>query len=713
VANEVKIVVTAENHAKAGLSAVKSDLAEVEKSALKASDKITTFGDRSKSVNRDLASLDKSIAESKRSLSALASAFASTDDAAQKIDIKKAMDKIQRDITAASKAKKIRLSDLMDLEPDPAAGKNFVAKLGSSIVSQGGQLSGALGGSVGPVIGAAIGIAAAPHLAGALAGGIAAGSAAAIIGGGIALAVKNDKGIQSAGKRVGTDFMKALGEGAKSYTEPIYQSLDVVSDAGKRVAARLSEAFASTSSLVVPLVRDITQGVEGLVDSISNIAEGSGAEALAGLGDGFRLIMDGLGEGLEAATANGENLRQNLVLVSGATGDLINNTGQLIGMLNDLSSNPWLTGPLLPLLKDHYQEAADASNTMAGSTQHVAAEMTNAQKAAEGEVGALKALSTELTAQTDPVFGLLDAQDQLRAAQKKTAEATKDHGKNSEEAKQALRDQAKAALQLEGRVGELGSAFNGKMTPALRATLKAAGMTDGAIDALEGQFREAKGAAADFAGNYKANVSAPGATQAIGRLYSVRDAANSIPRAIDIAMRITGVTNVSKQAAAIRKAYAHGGVTRVGGAATGGLRDDEWTWVGEQGPELLRLPPSTQVMSAGDSARRAPRLGYNSQLIEAPKRGPLLRERANDNRNNLLEEFYASRGLDKNGKKKKGSSGGGGDYSGGYGSGDLEITLKWEPSGNQFLDALGKQIRLYVKNVSAGNVQEALGYGKR
>lgn len=55
-----------------------------------------------------------------------------------------------------------------------------------------------------------------------------------------------------------------------------------------------------------------------------------------------------------------------------------------------------------------------------------------------------------------------------------------------------------------------------------------------------------------------------------------------------------------KKAGGTATKYAHGGV--VGSAATGGVRSD-FTMVGEAGPELLKLPPGSQVMSNPDTQR--------------------------------------------------------------------------------------------------------------
>lgn len=54
-----------------------------------------------------------------------------------------------------------------------------------------------------------------------------------------------------------------------------------------------------------------------------------------------------------------------------------------------------------------------------------------------------------------------------------------------------------------------------------------------------------------------------------------------------------------------RPFFSKGGIT---GAATGGVRNN-MTWVGERGPELLNLPPGTQVSSNPDSMRKARQAG--------------------------------------------------------------------------------------------------------
>jgi TP901 family phage tail tape measure protein len=164
-----------------------------------------------------------------------------------------------------------------------------------------------------------------------------------------------------------------------------------------------------------------------------------------------------------------------------------------------------------------------------GATSHE--QYKNAADAAAGAVrgerDALFDLAKAQRGEVDPVFALITAQDNLTVAQKNATRAIKDHGKNSTEAKKATRDLAGAAIDLQSKVGGLSDTFNGKMTPELRATLKAAKLTDAQIDELSGQFVDAKKAGDGFAKDYKATVSAtgvPGVKKQLTMLALMQDA---------------------------------------------------------------------------------------------------------------------------------------------------------------------------------------------
>lgn len=87
--------------------------------------------------------------------------------------------------------------------------------------------------------------------------------------------------------------------------------------------------------------------------------------------------------------------------------------------------------------------------------------------------------------------------------------------------------------------------------------------------------------------------------RANNELNGIRD------RNVDIRIRVLGLS-AARAALSVAQSlsamgYAQGGIK---GAADGGLKSG-LSWVGEHGPELVKLPPGAQVHSAGDSRRMA------------------------------------------------------------------------------------------------------------
>ena len=548
------------------------------------------MGDQLDGTARSMSKLDREIALTSAELRVLAKSFADTDDAAERLDISKGIRKGENDLRRLNKAKSLIK---VDVEPRIDSG-SFAKKMIASINAGGGAIASAASSSVGPTIGIAIGAAAAPVLVSTVASVLSSGAGLGVLGAGVALAVKKDAGIQAAGADLGKRFIDGLTKSAsKNFSGPIRSALGILEDASDRSVAKISKSFEALGPAVVPFTRDIVQSGERILDALTNVASGSGP-ALDGLGKSIRLVSDGVGDFVEKLADGGPEAAANLTLIAGATADLLRYTGSTLNALNQLANNAWITGPLLPILREHYQDAAEGSDDMAGSTTELAGTMKGAEAAARGERSALDELSKELRAQSDPVFALLDAEDKLTEAQKNAAEATKKHGSKSKEAKAALRELAEAALDVEGKAGALGETFNGKLTPQLKASLRAAGLTEKQIDQLGGQFKDAKKDGDRFAKTYAANVKVRGVKPTKDALYGVRDAANSIPRAVTIAMRITGVTNVSKAAASVRKQY--------DARATGGpITKDTPYWVGENGPELVFPNHDGRVLSAAAS----------------------------------------------------------------------------------------------------------------
>jgi hypothetical protein len=483
-------------------------------------------------------------------------------------------------------------------DPSPAAAKTFVSRFADMAGSAMGPAMKVMGSHAGITAGVAAGVAAGPVMASALGSALSGAIGAGALGAGVAVAIAGDKQLQRAGKVMASNVFTAFKEEASVLKGPVRESFTVLEDAGGRIAGKWGDAFDELQGDLVPFVKDVVSGTERISDAFTNIAKGSGGEALAGLGDTWKLVADGVGDTLEILADGGPEAADNLRLVAGATGDLLRQTGSLLDMMNKAASNPFLTGPLIPELRQHYVEAAEASGTFARHTKGAADAMVEAERAALAETSALEDLAKELKAQADPVFAIVKAQDDLAAAQKDTAKATKEHGKDSAEAEAALQKQALAALSLEANVGKLGDTFTGKMTPAMRATLRAAKLSDEAIDRLEKQFRTAKRAGDQFSRTYRARATLDGFRNVNGQLTGLlRDLRNF--DGVWTATMITNYKTFGKPGSG--GGLAHGGIK---GAANGGVRSD-MTWVGEEGPELVNLAPGSRVHSNPDSMRMA------------------------------------------------------------------------------------------------------------
>lgn len=533
------------------------ETAKLGRSATDAQGKVDDLGDEIRKLEQDLV--------------LLAGAFADTQDKAERLDLAKGIRKSQAEIRQLTKTRGILEGILPD--PEPVV-QSFTSRLISGIGKAGPLVASTARGFATPV-GAAIGVGIAEVALPALSAAMVAGAGAAGLGAGIALAISKDKALQSTAKRIGLDFINTLQDSAtKNLGGPIRQAFSVIDDAADRSAGKISKAFGNLGPALLPLTQDLVAAVERILDSITGMASKSGP-ALAGLGDSARLVADGIGSFMDSLADGAAEGADSLVLISGAMADLLKWTGGTLKLFNDLANNAWVTGPLLPLLKKHYREAADATQGAIAPTEEHADAMVYAERAARGELDALKGLSDELKAQSDPVFGLLDAQDKLAEAQTNAAEATKKHGANSKEAEKANRDLAKAAIDLEGKVGALGTTFNGEMTPALKATLRAAGVTEGTINDLARQFRAARRDGDRFAKTYRAKV---------------------------ITEYISKYTTIVSGSA--ESAYERTRRQIAGRRATGGpVEKDRPYWVGENGPELMVPERNGRVLSATQSQR--------------------------------------------------------------------------------------------------------------
>src|SRR5690606_18889757 len=141
--------------------------------------------------------------------------------------------------------------------------------------------------------------------------------------------------------------------------------------------------------------------------------------------------------------------------------------------------------------KQRHEDTAAAAGRMAERERETAG-------AVSATTSALQAQSDELRAQIDPVYAFMRAQEDVRVAQKNYNKAVKDGGINSREAALAAAELTTKGLALGSAAGQIGDQLSGGLTPALRGTLSAAGLTDKQIQGVEKALKDAKKAAEDY-----------------------------------------------------------------------------------------------------------------------------------------------------------------------------------------------------------------------
>lgn len=563
--------------------------------------KTESFGRSATDVKDKVDKLSDEIQEAERSLVELAAAFAVAETKAERVDLSKGIRKTQSEIRNLSKNKNILEGILPDPEP---AGKSWASSLTSSISSSLRSMGGnpALIGSL-----AGLGVLLAPTIGAAVAGAVIGGVGGAGIIGGLALVAK-DPTIKSMGTQIGHTFMSGVQNEAKeAFLGPAKQSLGQLSALVDRTVPKIGKIFDNVAPSLTGFTGALGRGIDKITDSLVTVSSKSGpvmdalgrmVETTAGsVADFFTMLSEHSEEGASAL----DDISKAISGVISVVGGLVDAAATVKSWSDSIDDaidkgRYWLEDQsgIIDLTADGYKKGSEAAELYrkgiigaAGSsndyahyveaakakTDEMTGALTNAEKAARGDRDAMKALSDELKAQSDPVFGLIDAQDKLAEAQKASAEATAKHGADSKEAEKANRDLAKAAIDLEGKVGALGDAFNGEMSPALINTLRAAGLTEQQIANLARQFRGAKRDGDRFAKTYRAKV---------------------------ITEYITKYTTITSSAA--ESAYERTKRQIAGRRATGGpVEKDRPYWVGENGPELMIPERNGRVLSATQS----------------------------------------------------------------------------------------------------------------
>jgi hypothetical protein len=485
---------------------------------------------------RRITSLDAEIENVSGSIRTMTNALADADGASARLDISKGIRKAQADLKRLTSARgSIADSILPELTPaDTAKWSQRISTGLKGALSTAG--SSGLAGAGAALVGAAL----LPTIGGAIAGAVIGGVGAGGLIGGVALVAK-DPQVSSYAKSIGQKFMKDVNAEAKdAFLKPVLGSLAQLEAAAGRAAPKIGKIFDNTAPSLNKFTGSLIKAGDILLDSFVGASSKAGpvldafGRIVTSTASTIGKFIDSLADNSEEGAAALDDLNgalQNIITIAGS---VVNALAEIKGGLESVDDQidkgrGWLEDHVgwLDLTADGYKKGSKAAQLyrdgvigVNGSVNDYNAYISGAvdsttglekghdaaARAARGQRDALTELSNELRAQVDPAFALLNAQDKVRDGQDKLSEATKKYGSKSQEARAAARDLALAALDLQGKAGSLAGTFDGNLTPAMRNTLRAAGLTDDQIEAIVAEFKRAKKAGDDYAKTYRAKV---------------------------------------------------------------------------------------------------------------------------------------------------------------------------------------------------------------
>lgn len=464
-------------------------------------------------------------------------------------------------------------------------GKNLFSSISTSLSS--------VSASGGQVL-AGIGVIAAPTIAATLSAAVLGGAGIGGVLGGVAL-VKDNEQVKSAGQRLSKDLLGDLKESAGTFVKPVLEAIEDIRQGFGDIKPTIDSIFKNSAELIKPLTTGFLGGVRGFAAGLKDAVANS-KPVIEAFGRVFHSVGDAVGDLFT-------DLSDNALAGAGAIDDLntvLVNTIEIgSGILNflvefkqkteevdqsidslrykledktgwDITADGYEAGTeAAELYRKGLIGAAGSADDFANYQRKLGEKLETSTDAIKDQQTAFQKWVSEIEGAADPALALLNAMDDVTDSQNNYTEAVKKFGRNSPEAKKALRDMAGAASGVARAAADAGDKFDGRMTPAMRTMYRNAGLTEKQIRDLEKQLRTAKNAANNWEGNFT-------------QTYTVKVKGRNVP----VGDGIGGL--------------ASGGIK---GAASG-MIGSGLTWVGEAGPELMEIAPGTQVHSAGDSQRK-------------------------------------------------------------------------------------------------------------
>lgn len=706
--NEVIIVVRSENETKPGFAAARAD------AHMTAADIEGTFKASGKKAGKNLAE----------------GITAGTNDSGSGVGekIAKGVEEKLRDSKGRFRKSGEEIGEGLGAGTGVKFGKRFVDTVGGSFPQLGKRITSefsAIAAQSTPIL-ATIGVAAAPLIGATLSAAIIGGAGVGGVIGGVMLAAR-DQRVAHAGIELGNTINSQLTRDATPFIQP---TLNAISQLGKAFDANdshIQNIFKNSARYVEPLTRGITGLISGLMRGLDSLTSSAGP-VIGALGKGLTEVGSSLGDMFTQISGQSEGAAAALGDLFGAISGIIQVLGPLIvgltavygvlskfGIVKQFALG--LLGPLgqiaamLPETGDAARKTGSGTFGLAKSMDAVTTSSTDLYSNLQSTTASMDDMAKAARGLTDQNNSLYSSTTDVASALAEASKKIKDNGRDLRLSTKAGRENRDALSQVASKLQANYDAYvkvNGvgpksaKIADDLRGKFitlaQKAGLSAGAARNLANQLLA-------IPSSRNTKITAQNA-QALEAAREVRRAISSVQSktvTLTIARRVTGSSaSASALQSALNKQNAHGGIT---GAAAAPISSG-FTWVGEHGPELIKLPAGTQVKSNPDSMRSIPESPNQKPSTPAPPplyKGPGWRT------------FKGGPGTGQDmsgGPDHRIKPGSGGGYSDGYGSGSVgPIYITLEMDGRTLTTAMVDPMRDYVRTAFGGSVQKAYGKG--
>lgn len=451
----------------------------------------------------------------------------------------------------------------------------------------------------GPVIGVALTAAvasAAPAAGAAMAAAVIGGVGAGGLIGGIAL-IKNDARVAAAGEELGDKLLSRFRESAATGVAPLLQQMSNVSSRIDGWGDRLDSVFAASFGSLDNLVDPLLDGADRLVNSFEKISP-----AIEPVLDAFGKLG---GDLLESVADGIESLADNSV----AAGSFIESVGASLELAVDVAFK------FVNVMAEVYEmtlraRAALGDEGAAEALRQFSTEASTADEVLDAYGNTVVTTTEELEEQAEVVKNAAQAQEDLNRAifdaaslNISAAEAEIRYRESVKEASEAIDKKSKVTDDEHEALLRMAAASN-RATEAMYEQGASGDELREATDRARAEFvriaiqmgataKKANELADDYFAIPNKVTTTVGIIDNTSRgIRGIMGRLNDIPRNINITANMR-----MGQLASGGPANAMGASTAATGGARGGM-----TLVGEQGPELVRLPWGSTVIPNGQTS---------------------------------------------------------------------------------------------------------------